>query len=567
MKRLNQKLQELHKRPYGHYRGLKGVYHFNFYTLVFEHIQGDPYAPPSRYKAEILLKDTGFPEHWIHSPESRLALGDFLTRKISAAFLGLKEFSSTGGSGKFRIPQPGPQILKRSTFHWTANSLQFRFVGGLPANNRAISGDVAIDMFINHLPDILCQWLVLNPTWQGEAEGHIQNYLEQLELFDLCKKQGLIAFVPNGALLPRESSRSTLPLAKAVPFRSPQSLEKVFKLKNGKEFKGMGLHPGIHLVVGGGFHGKTTLLEALQAGVYPHISGDGREFVFLDPYSQKIQAENGRHVHGTDISPFIHHLPQGWDASKFYTQDASGSTSQAAGIVESLWAGVKVLLLDEDTCATNFMIRDEKMRMLISERDEPITPFIDRVKGLYEHYSVSTILVMGGVGDYFPLADTVIALKNFKVEDVTQKAHQIAKDYLKNNSNENSEALLKNNLKALPSILQKPKGIKITDKKAFQGKWSVKGLHEIQWETSSLSLRAFEQLVCVEQVRYVVSLLKKMCIDAKTIDQKQIEKWLSEENLGSFNSREIQSDWAEVRLVDVWSLICRLPLFEWEFGK
>ena len=153
-----------------------------------------------------------------------------------------------------------------------------------------------------------------------------------------------------------------------------------------------GFPQGITLIVGGGFHGKSTLLNALEAGVYNHKPNDGRELVITDPDVVKIRAEDGRSVSGVDISPFINNLPFGQETTQFSTENASGSTSQAANIMEALECEELLrMLVDEDTAATNFMIRDQRMQQLIAKDKEPITPFIDRVRQLYNEHNVSTI--------------------------------------------------------------------------------------------------------------------------------------------------------------------------------
>ena len=160
----------------------------------------------------------------------------------------------------------------------------------------------------------------------------------------------------------------------------------------------------------------------MELGIYSHIPGDGREYVATDPKAVKIRAEDGRFVEKVNISPFIKSLPLLRDTLRFSTDNASGSTSQAANIMEALEMGARVLLIDEDTSATNFMIRDRRMQELVQKAHEPITPFIDKVRQLYQDQRVSTILVMGGSGDYFEAADTVIWMNNYRPFAVTRES-------------------------------------------------------------------------------------------------------------------------------------------------
>ena len=246
-----------------------------------------------------------------------------------------------------------------------------------------------------------------------------QQYIrEQLEV------QGLTAFVANGAILPRESGISSRPMRGAVAFRSPREMEVTMELPHKGTLAGMGIRKGITLIVGGGYHGKSTLLKALELGVYDHIAGDGREYVITDASAVKIRAEDGRSIKKTDISMFINDLPNGKDTKGFYTEDASGSTSQAANVVESMEAGAKALLIDEDTSATNFMIRDELMQRVIHREMEPITPFIDRIRELYEGYGISTVIVAGSSGAYFHIADTIVQMSGNSGADTG--VHQIS---------------------------------------------------------------------------------------------------------------------------------------------
>ncbi|KAJ3062119.1 hypothetical protein HDU98_001985, partial [Podochytrium sp. JEL0797] len=161
-------------------------------------------------------------------------------------------------------------------------------------------------------------------------------------------------------------------------------------------------------------------------GVYNHVVGDGREFVVADPLVLKIRAEDGRSITSVDVSPFISNLPFGKDTTTFTTLDASGSTSMAANIQEAIEFGCTGFLFDEDTCATNFLIRDQRMQQLISSEMEPITPLISKIRSLYRDLGCSSILVVGGCGSYLDVADTVISMDSYVAKDVTLQAKQIA---------------------------------------------------------------------------------------------------------------------------------------------
>ena len=214
-----------------------------------------------------------------------------------------------------------------------------------------------------------------------------------------------------------------------VAFSSPDSLRVSMELPHKGKITGMGIPAGITLIVGGGYHGKSTLLNALELGIYNHIAGDGREYVITDITAQKLRSEDGRFIKDVDISLFINDLPNKKDTYRFSTEDASGSTSQAAGIVEGMEAGSRVFLLDEDTSATNFMVRDSFMQQVISREKEPITPFLERAEDLFEKAGISTILVAGSSGAFFHIADTVIQMDNYVPVDITRKVKALCASY------------------------------------------------------------------------------------------------------------------------------------------
>jgi predicted ABC-class ATPase len=283
----------------------------------------------------------------------------------------------------------------------------------------------------------------------------------------------------------------------AIPFQSPASLRVELTPPNAGPVSGMGVPAGVTLIVGGGYHGKSTLLNALERGVYNHVPGDGRELVVTDAGAVKIRAEDGRAVTGVDISPFIGALPNGADTRHFSTANASGSTSQAANIVEALEAGARVLLVDEDTAATNFMIRDHRMQELIAKEREPITPFIDKVRQLHDEHGVSTILVMGGSGDYFDVADTATAMDAYVPHDVTDRARAIAQKYQAERRQEGGDSFGDITPRApLAESLDPSKGRR-------QVKISTRGVRTILFGTNEIDLSAVEGLVDPSQLNAI----------------------------------------------------------------
>lgn len=416
------KLATLEGKPYPFYRDLKGTWRAEGFELRFVHVQGDPFAAPSIL--EVRYPPSALSGLGVYTrPEGRVAVEDFLLRSLKARLRHLPPVGGSGHSGQVRVEVESPKVLKRAGAHLSPGGLFLRFRLGLPAVGRRILGKEARGLFqalLRHLRDFLPeldQQALLRHVRQVEDFAHIQERLEA---------QSLVAFVGEGSLLPRESGVSQRPLRGAIPFQSPPSLRVGFRVPHAGEVWGMGLPQGLTLITGGGFHGKTTLLEALVHGVHPHVPGDGREWVVTHPLAQRVQSEDGRSVRGVDLRPFVHGLPLGQSTAFFSTEDASGSTSLAAAILEALELGARVLFLDEDTSATNLLVRDARMQALV--RQETLTPLLDRVGDL-RALGVSLVLVVGGVGDYLDLADTVVLLEAYRPREATQEARRVAQSH------------------------------------------------------------------------------------------------------------------------------------------
>lgn len=423
MTQLRSLLHRIDGRGYGAYKQLLDhEFPFPSFHLRFLRVQPDPFAPPSILQLRIPQEITGYPEGLWKTQIQEIALRDFLQRQLHRA---LRQYPALA------IDPPGQQILERTGCLLTPDELVFRLTVQLPAAGRRIRGHQAAELLCELLPRIIEEAVPYSKQPKDKLTEHIETAVDADSIRSQLAEIGIVAFIANGSILPRESGISDKPLHSppAIPFQSPPDLECEFETPHRGKIRGMGIPEGVTLIVGGGFHGKSTLLRAVERGVYLHIPGDGREFVITNPTAMKIRAEDGRSIRSVNISPFIQHLPGGIDTTHFSTDNASGSTSQAANIIEALEAGAQVLLIDEDTSATNFMIRDARMQALIAKDHEPITPFVDRVHQLYEHHGISTILVMGGSGDYFDVADTVIAMIEYRPKHVTAQAKEIAQRY------------------------------------------------------------------------------------------------------------------------------------------
>jgi predicted ABC-class ATPase len=428
MERLRTTLRRIDGRGYGAYKDLKGSYALPGFALHVDHVQGDPFAAPSRVRVRVAAAEAGFPSDLTADRTRRVALADFLARAVAHAIRARPQGRrGMGHSGEIGICPATQQVIERSAVATGPDGIEARLTVGLPARGRTVLGREAEAMLLDDLPRIVAASLLHARLDAAAVRAHVESVEDQRALRAWLDGAGCVAFVSDGAVLPRASGIDERPLREgALPFRAPDSLAATVDLPHAGPVRGLGIPRGVTLIVGGGFHGKSTLLNALEMGVYDHVPGDGRERVATDPTAVKVRAEDGRQVTRVDISPFIDHLPFGKGTRAFSTPNASGSTSQAAGIVEALYAGARVLLIDEDTSATNFMIRDARMQRLVTAEQEPITPFLFRVRELYEREGVSSVIVMGGSGDYFEVADTVLMLDAYVPRDVTAEARRLA---------------------------------------------------------------------------------------------------------------------------------------------
>ena len=429
---LRRVLQRINHKSYGMYKSLAGAYDCGKYVLHIDHVQGDPFASPSRLRFEIRKNNHGFPEEYWQDKHRRLALEDQVLRRFNGFLRKMdRGTKGSGKSGRITTCRTGQKVLERIAVVFSENKMELRFEMGFPARGRSILADEMIKLLFDTLPKLAEGCLFYN-KWDAKSRQRLQDAVfladDQKALREELEKRKLAAFVADGSVLPRESGISDLPMKGAVAFQSPETLRTQICLPHRGVITGMGIPEGITVIVGGGYHGKSTLLKALEQGVYNHIAGDGREYVLSRDYAMKIRAEDGRSVLHSDISMFINHLPNGQDTTDFSTENASGSTSQAANLVEALEAGSRLLLLDEDTSATNFMIRDKVMARLVSDDREPITTLLRHIRSLYERHGVSFVIVVGSSGDYLSVADHVLQMDRYEVKDVTEAAGIICRE-------------------------------------------------------------------------------------------------------------------------------------------
>ena len=418
-------LEKIDGRPYGFYKDLRGrLYALGAYDLTFEHIQGDPFAAPSRIRVDVPAKRVAFPDWACHTADARRAAADFLHRAVLNGLAHAQQRTGSGKSSLLEMLSVRQQVLERTAVHLGPDgAVRLRLSIGLPAAGRRILGREAATLLTGRLPEILDG--VLDRLDHARLEQHVQCVEDQVALRNQLTEKGLVAFLNEGSVLPRRSGADDRPMDTAIPLEVPDVLACELEAPHAGRLRGLGICAGVTLIAGGGYHGKSTLLAALANGVYDHIPGDGRDRCVTVASTVSIRAEDGRSVRGVDLRPFINALPLRRRTDWFDTDDASGSTSQAAAIIEALEVGATAFLIDEDTAATNFMIRDARMRRLVPSDKEPITPYLDRVRQLWDERRVSSILVVGGAGDYLDVADRVIHMDEYRPHDVTARAKEI----------------------------------------------------------------------------------------------------------------------------------------------
>ena len=494
---LKRELEKIDGRGYKTYKTLEGQYSFEDYILSIDHVQGDPFASPSRIRV-IVNSNNNFPKNLFDEKYKKITICDFLTRLFSKNIRNQSEkIFGSGKSGLIEISRCPQEILERTAIIRNKNFFEVRFYVGFPARGRSVLSKELEKILFNIIPNIVKNTLIYNNINIKALNDKLKLLEDQEFIRKQLKDKKLIAFIANNSILPRESGISQKPLKDGKKFISPKELEVEFNTPNRGLIKGMGIPEGITLIVGGGYHGKSTLLKALELGVYNHIEGDGREFVITDNTALKVRAEDGRAITKTDISLFINNLPNGKDTKKFYTENASGSTSQAANIIEGIESGTKLFLIDEDTSATNFMIRDSVMQQLVSKDKEPITPFIDVARSLYKQKGISTILVAGSSGDFFDIADLVIQMDNYEPYEVTKKAKALSRGIT--NVNENLKVDIDFNRVILKGTIESsPKGVKV----------KTLGKDGISINKENIDLRAVEQIVDNEQLNTIGAIMK-----------------------------------------------------------
>lgn len=559
---LKNKLESIHRKSYPAYKSLRGSYTFGDFVLSIDHVQGDPFAAPSSLHVELPLKKAGFPEKYLEKRHTKTALEDLILRSFSKA---LDQYSfkakGSGKSGLISTSRPGPEIMRRTAVEFNNIALLVRFEVGFPANGRTINAQELEKILLEFLPQIVKTCLFYQSWEKVKIQACYELAENQQRIREVLEERKLVAFCANGSILPRKSGVSSQPLKDAIEFQSPESMEISIDLPFGNSIRGMGIPEGVTLIIGGGYHGKSTLLQALEQGVYNHVKGDGREYVITRADALKLRAEDGRAVSHLDLSLFIHDLPNGKDTHCFSTEDASGSTSQAAGVLEGIEAETSCFLIDEDTSATNFLVRDAFMQRVVSGDQEPITPFIARVRDLYEKVGISTILVAGSSGAFFHVADTIIQMDAYRPKDVKMSVEALLPEYPPADLCSNAE----------PFTLPTEKRMFVMERKIKRHgrgereeriKTKVMRTDGFSIEHNIVDLRCVEQLIDTEQTAALAAILKhivkkgSICMEMQEL-VAEINTLLKKKGMAAFVEGALSCGYAYPRKEEIYLMLNR----------
>lgn len=559
---LKNKLESIHRKSYPAYKSLRGSYTFGDFVLSIDHVQGDPFAAPSSLHVELPLKKAGFPEKYLEKRHTKTALEDLILRSFSKA---LDQYSfkakGSGKSGLISTSRLGPEVMRRTAVEFNNIALLVRFEVGFPANGRTINAQELEKILLEFLPQIVKTCLFYQSWEKAKIQACYELAENQQRIREVLEERKLVAFCANGSILPRKSGVSSQPLKDAIEFQSPESMEISIDLPFGNSIRGMGIPEGVTLIIGGGYHGKSTLLQALEQGVYNHVKGDGREYVITRADALKLRAEDGRAVSHLDLSLFIHDLPNGKDTHCFSTEDASGSTSQAAGVLEGIEAETSCFLIDEDTSATNFLVRDAFMQRVVSGDQEPITPFIARVRDLYEKVGISTILVAGSSGAFFHVADTIIQMDAYRPKDVKMSVEALLPEYPPADLCSNAE----------PFTLPTEKRMFVMERKIKRHgrgereeriKTKVMGTDGFSIEHNIVDLRCVEQLIDTEQTAALAAILKhivkkgSICMEMQEL-VAEISTLLKKKGMAAFVEGALSCGYAYPRKEEIYLMLNR----------
>ncbi len=351
---LIRKVKKIDGAGYGASVNILGSYSYdNQVVLIIDRVPRDPGDPlPGKIKILIPYKELRY--------DKKIVMKNNLSIRASKHFFNSITHRTIRYEGHpwLWIDPPGQAFLERNSINFFEDYVEIRLDFYVPyKGRRKISGGRLRRLIIETIPRIINEL-----RGSSKKKKNLGRMIETIEDQEYLRKklseEGILAFIADGSILPRRGD-SDLPLRDAVPFKAPKKYSVIFNLPHHGQISGLYIERGkVISFAGANFHGKTTILTALSVAHYNYIPGDGREFVISIDELPLIAAENRRVIRGIDLSILMKKLPgKNIDTALFNTNEASGSTSQAASLLEALEFRVKGILIDEDSSAVNLLLR------------------------------------------------------------------------------------------------------------------------------------------------------------------------------------------------------------------
>jgi len=420
--RFRDKLLTLEGKPYQAYKSLEGTYRFERFVLSLDRVAQDPgISSPMRVRVD--QAEARFPTDLWSTRTRKVALEDFIARRWHETIRKVMR-APHAGRGAYGIEAGGQQILERTACRITEDWLEIRGTITWPSDARKTAPKIAQAMMTEDVPQLIDGALIYGNHNPSAVQRHVQLAEDAEALRGQLVEHGLIAFIADGAVLPREHTSGKPVLSHLVTWQSPPELRVTLTLPHRGPVTGLGVPRGITVIIGPPFSGRSTFIHALAACVYPHIPGDGREFSATVADAVLVTAEEGRRIEGVNLHPFITHLRTGEDVAQYRTEQAAPLLSQAAALVEVLEAGCSALLIDEDSSAPALLAQDTLLGRLVPSGGQ-VVPLVDLLRPLYEEHGISSVIVSSAGSDYARVADTIIAMDGFHPSVVTAQAKQL----------------------------------------------------------------------------------------------------------------------------------------------
>lgn len=542
-------LQDINGEDYQSYKSIEGEFLFNDFILYVDHVQDSPSSPPSKIRVKISQELALFPKDTYSNRSREIALRDFITRRF------YDSIQSSQTTAFISIDCPGQEILEKTTAFVDESFVELRFDINLPSLDDKVASNLLEEIFFIKLPEILNNSIIYKNLEKEALYQHIETSEDADFLRNELENLRLIAFVAEHSILPRNSSTSSLPMEsnEAVPFESPNNLKMDVELPNKGQITGMGLPRGITLIVGEKDQGKSTLLKAIEMGIYNHIPGDGREFVVSNPNSVQIVAEEGRSIKNVDISSFISSHASGNDTHSYSTENASADISQAANVIEAVELGADVLLIDQDSSADNFLIPSPALSNSNDKLNEGFTTYVNQARNIFNGYMVSSILVIDSSENYFDIADFAIQMKDYKAYDIELEESQ----FTDQNRVTNSDIFFGNIPERIPIVESLDLEIQEREMKISPNENKC-----IQFGSTIVNLNYLDQLISISQIKAIfetITYAKKYMDGNKSLRQvtSLVMLDIGRSGLDALNPM-LSGEYAEFRKIELAAVINRI---------